>query len=53
MWSDTIAAGPEQPEIIRCEDCKYFNDYFVECENENGLRHVRDGDDFCSKAEEK
>ncbi len=42
-----------QPEIIRCKDCKYFNSYFVECDHESGLKHIKDGHDHCSYAERR
>lgn len=30
----------EQPEIVRCKDCKHYNTY--ECENDNVLRRIKD-----------
>lgn len=42
-----------QPEIIFCKDCKYFNSYFVDCDHESGLRHIKDDHDYCSYAERR
>ena len=42
----------EQPEIIHCWECKYFNDYFVECDHESGLRYINDHD-HCSYAKRR
>ena len=37
-------------ELVRCKDCKYFNDYFVECEKNN---HTHGAAWFCADAERK
>ena len=42
-----------QPEIIYCRGCKHFNDYFVECDHESGLKHIKDDHDHCSYAERR
>ncbi len=42
-----------QPEIVRCKDCKHFNDYFVECESPYGLRHISTGEEYCYKPERR
>ena len=41
-----------QPEIVRCKDCKWFNDYEVECSLSTGLVYVT-SNDYCSKGERK
>lgn len=42
-----------QSEIICCKECKHFNGYFVECDHESGLRHIKDDNDYCSYAERR
>lgn len=57
---DKIRALPSaQPEIIRCKDCKWYKTNY----SWNGKEHkvcviepyepIREGDDFCSRAERK
>jgi len=36
--------------IVRCKDCKFFNDYFVECEKNN---HTHGAAWFCADGERK
>lgn len=47
-----LPAQPVEPEIIRCKDCKYYNEYFVKCNHPHnlGLRYIKTSDDFCSAA---
>lgn len=41
----------EKPqELVRCKDCKFFNDYFVECEKNN---HTHGAAWFCADGEVK
>lgn len=50
---DVIRSVPSvQPEVVRCENCKHFNHYFVECDSNFGLQYVN-VDDFCSRAERR
>lgn len=46
-------AQAEQPEVIRCRECRWFNYYFVECLNENGLKRITVDDNYCSRAERR
>ena len=39
-------------EIVRCRDCKWFNDYEVACDLLTGLVSSN-SDDYCSKGERK
>ena len=41
------------PEIVRCRDCKHFNSYFVECDHESGLKHIKDDHDYCCHADRR
>ena len=36
------------PELIRCKKCKYFNDYFAECEKNN---HTHGAAWYCADGE--
>ena len=40
-----------EPEIIRCKDCRYTDEYGV-CQSSKGLA-IQDDDDFCSHAERR
>lgn len=52
--NDLQYTKPEDPDIVkvvRCNDCRYFNDYFVSCDRQ-GRWIVSIGDplkDYCSK----
>ncbi len=61
QWAvDKIAELPSvQPEIIRCKDCKHYNDYYHQCEHPHWTLHedvpfaiVAQGD-YCSYAERR
>lgn len=39
-------------ELVRCKDCKWFNDYEVACDLLTGLVSSN-SDDYCSKGERK
>ena len=57
LWKAWIESLPSaQPEIIRCKDCRYYQD------NNDGYPHINckwdanetpDADDFCSGAERR
>lgn len=53
MAIEALSAEAAQPEIIYCRECKHFNDYFVECDHESGLKHIKDDYDHCSYAERR
>ena len=56
LGNTPITVLPAQPEIIRCKDCRYYQD------NNDGYPHINckwdanetpDADDFCSGAERR
>ena len=59
MWTggivdaiDMVIGVPSaEPEIIRCKDCRYTDEYGV-CQSSKGLA-IQDDDDFCSHAERR
>lgn len=59
-WNEVVKQGYDQfmkrnedlEYVVRCKDCKWFNDYEVECSLPIGLVYPN-SDDYCSKGERK
>mgnify|MGYP000890510229 CR=1 FL=1 len=54
-YSEPVVCGPLRELVIRCRDCKHFEDVMgaFECEQSSGEPHHAEPDGFCSWAEPK
>lgn len=39
-------------EVVRCEKCDYYNDYYIRCDHPKGLPRIKENS-FCSYGERK
>ena len=50
---------PDTVEVIRCKDCRFYNDFYYHCEalyedlGDDAIYVPVDEDDYCSRAERK
>ena len=52
MYMIDNAPTVDAVEVVRCEDCKHFNDYFIRCDHPKGLPRINEKS-FCSFGERK
>ncbi len=53
LCSEPVICGPLGERVIRCRDCRHFEDVMgaFECEQSSGEPHHAEPDGFCSWAE--